>query len=215
MPNPLQSLIPKDPETGPDPNGMRGKMEMMEKARQALKGGAEAAAPVSGAHATPFTGTVSKPLPAPNPKTQYGTRPGEKRIDVGPMVKPLGQMHAGGTVPKTGAYVMREGEKVLTPEQHGNLKNAMSLAQSALSHDQEEPQEPVKTIRAMHIRKAADGSHVIEHHHVDFSHPMEEHTAKDTDELHDHIEQHWGEPNKGEGETPGQAEIQKAIGMEK
>ena len=116
---------------------------------------------------------------------------------------------------------MKEGEKVLTPEQHGHLKSALSLAQTALSHDADK-QEPAKEIKAMHIRKASDGSHVIEHHHVHFSHPMEEHTAKNMDELHDHLEQHWGTPNDGENaseteqdKSPGVAALQKTVGLEK
>ena len=167
---------------------------------------------------------ITSMMPAPvtkEPVTAAPARPEPVRASpvdkmsagVGMGIK--GIMHAGGTIPETGAYLMKAKEHVLTPEAHGKLKAAMGLAHDALSHNAEEPQEPKKMIRAMHTRKAADGSYVIEHHHAHFSHPMEEHTAANTDALHDHIEQHFGEPNDGEGQTPGQAEIQKAIGMEK
>lgn len=50
-------------------------------------------------------------------KASYGSRPGEKRIDVKDMVKPLGSFHKGGKVKKTGAYRLKKGERVLTGKQ--------------------------------------------------------------------------------------------------
>lgn len=210
--NPLKSLIPKDTQGEGMGKELSEKANQVSNARRAINPASEApkAAPIGApAHMTPAQGP-------------FGSQPGEKRIDVTSYQKPLGQMHKGGTVPKTGPYVLKKDEKVLTGDQHGQLKSALSLASSALSHDADEPQEPKKEIKAMHIRKASDGSHVIEHHHVHFSHPMEEHTAKNMDELHDHLEQHWGAPNDGEQESendtdgsPAVAAMQKDLGFKK
>jgi hypothetical protein len=202
--NPLKSLVPKDPDTGPGIGPELGeKARSMNTARQALGTGDAPAAPKA---------PVGAPSPMKPVKGPYGSQPGEKRIDVKDMVKPLGTMHKGGTVQKTGPYVLKAGEKVLSPEQHDHLKSAMSLASSALSHEPEQDSEPKKIIRAMHIRKAADGTHVIEHHHeMSHLHPMEEHTAGSTDELHDHIEQHWGEPNDGEHESENEKDDSPAV----
>ena len=215
--NPLKSMMPKDKEGEGLGKELREKMEMQKAAGDSLKGGATSVGPAP-------TKTLMSTSPQDKTNTQgpYGTGAGEKRIDVSNMTKPLGQMHKGGTIQKTGQYVMKAGEKVLTGDQHAHLKNALSLAQTALSHEPEQDMQPKKVIRAMNIRKASDGSHVIEHHHVDFSHPMEEHTAKNMDELHDHLEQHWGTPNDGEAESesekdesPGVKAAEKAVGLEK
>lgn len=129
-----------------------------------------------------------------------------------------GVMHAGGTIPETGAYLMKAKEHVLTPENHGKLKAAMGLAHDALSHNAEEPQAPKKVVKDMKIRRSANGGHIVTHVHSHFEHPDEEHTTQGTKGLLNHVMQHMTdptEPSDGEGETPGQAEIQKAIGREK
>jgi hypothetical protein len=214
--NPIQSLLPKDPTSTPIGTELNERAKMQQSAVDALK--------PTGAPAP--KGTAMKPVNSPMDKTKsqgpYGSGKGEKRIDVKDMVKPLGQMHDGGTVPKTGPYIMKEGEKVLTQGDHAKLKSAMGLAHSVLADAPDAEVQPPKVIRAMHIRKASDGSHVIEHHHVNFSHPMEEHTAKNMDELHDHLEQHWGEPNDGEHESendedgsPAVVAMQKDLGYKK
>lgn len=51
-------------------------------------------------------------LTPPNPKNQYGTRKGEKRIDTSQMLKPLGSFKKGGKVKKTGLYKLHKGERV-------------------------------------------------------------------------------------------------------
>jgi hypothetical protein len=212
--NPISSLIPKDPNTTPIGTELNERAKMQQSAVDALK--------PTGAPAP--KGTAMRPVNSPMDKTKsqgpYGSGKGEKRIDVKDMVKPLGQMHDGGTVPKTGPYIMKEGEKVLTQGDHAKLKSAMGLAHSVLADAPDAEVQPPKVIRAMHVRKASDGSHVIEHHHVNFSHPMEEHTAKNMDELHDHLEQHWGSPNDGENasesekdESPGVVAASKTVGL--
>lgn len=213
--NPISSLMPKDPNSTPIGTELNERAKMQQAGVDALK-------PTAAPKGTAMRPVGASPVDKVAPKAKFGDRPGEKRINTDEMTKPLGQMHSGGTVPKTGPYVLKEGEKVLTQGQHNHLKNAMGLAHSVLADAPDSEVQPPKVIRAMHIRKASDGSHVIEHHHVSFSHPMEEHTAKNMDELHDHLEQHWGDPNDGEEESesqkdtsPGVAAIQKAVGMEK
>jgi hypothetical protein len=151
-----------------------------------------------------------KALP-PGGKLPSGSTPGNYPMPI------KGIMHDGGEVPKTGAYLMKKGEHVLTPEKKTMMHHAMSLASTALSHpDEKEPEPPKKTIKSMHIRKAG-GGYIIEHHHAaPHLHPMEEHTVKDMDSLHDHLGQHMGEPNESaahEGaESSGVQAMEAAVG---
>lgn len=208
MENPLKRLIPNDAEKGPDPNGLRGKVDMMKEAQKALKGGAEAIGP-----AKPVgPAAPASPVDKTNSQGPYGSGPGEKRIDVKDMTKPLGQMHAGGTVPKTGAYVMKAGEKVLTPEQHGQLHNAMSLAQSALSHDPEPmPPPPAKVGRDFHARRLDDKTfHIRKGHASPMDHPEEESSAPDMKGLIQHLKDHFGEEKQ---ESPGVQAAEETVGL--
>ena len=166
-----------------------------------------------------------KDLP-PGGKLPAGSTPGNYP---GPM-KPLsGVMHEGGVVPKTGAYLMKKGEHVLTPEKKNMMHHAMSLASTALSHpdmDEKEPPMPKKTIKEMRIRKGASGGHVITHvHEMPGMHPDEEHVSPDTDHLVGHVLQHMTEPNEGEmeaengesgmdekNESPATGQMEKAVG---
>jgi hypothetical protein len=154
------------------------------------------------------------PLPA-------GSTPGNYHPVPAPM-KPLsGVMHEGGIIPKTGAYLMKKGEHVLTPEKKHMMQHAMSLASTALSHPDmdKEPPMPKKEIKDMHMRRGANGGFIVKHIHTSMAHPDEEHVHPDMDALHDHMEEHWGEPNQGEGEyeeeakeSPGTQTAEKALG---
>lgn len=165
----------------------------------------------------PVKAPAVSPVDKVNPTGAYGDRPGEKRIDVKDMVKPLGQMKKGGTVPKTGPYIMHKDEKVLTPNQHSSLKNAMGLAASALSH--EEGPEPVQSMPAkvdkeMHVRRLDDKSFHIKHKHEPPHEGMEhdeEYSVPDIKGLKKHMEDHFG---KEEQESPGVEAAEKAVGME-
>jgi hypothetical protein len=68
------------------------------------------------------------PKPKPNPATQYGSRPGEKRIDTSEMTKPLGSFKKGGKVKKTGVYKLHKGERVLNAKQTAKTKAKGGLA---------------------------------------------------------------------------------------
>lgn len=224
--NPLQSMLPKDPEGKGLGNELKARVDMNKAASDALK-------PTGAPVAEPARPLSNEPQDKAKSQGPYGSGAGEKRINVSDWTKPLGgapaspaagapKMHTGGTVPKTGQYTLKAGEKVLTPEQHGNLKHAMGLAHEALSHEPEKDITPPKDIHEMHVRKADNGGFIVKHIHKHFEHPPEEHVHSDMDSLHDHLEQHWGEPNDGEAESEGQKDtspgvtaIQKAVGLEK
>ncbi len=60
--------------------------------------------------------------------------------------------------------------------------------------------KPKKEIKEMHIRKTANGKHIVTHkHHHPEHHPDEEHSMEDMGALHQHMEDHAGTPNEGEG----------------
>jgi hypothetical protein len=210
--NPLKDMLPKDPQ-GP---GMGAELGEKLRMQNEAAGSLHPASPVSG--------------PAPVRKMASwehvsGRKPpaGEKPIDTREMLKPLGSFHAGGTVPKTGPYVMKEGEKVLTPEQHSHLKSAMSLAQSALSHEEPAaPPEPKKVDKEMTVRRLNDKSFHIRHKHEpphDMPAHDEEYSAPDLKGLTKHMEDHFGkepESSKEEAqESPGTEAMEKAVGFEK
>jgi hypothetical protein len=187
--NPLQSLLPKDAEKGPDPNGMQGKIDMMNEAKKALTGGASNIGPEKHVQ-------VGAPSPMKPVKGPYGSQPGEKRIDTKDWTKPLGQMHDGGTVPKTGTYVMKKDEKVLTPEDHGKLKAAMGLAHSVLSKSDDSKPEMPRHLKEMHIKELHTGGfHVTKH---DGMGGMTEHGAPHNDAVVEHFMDHMAHPDEDE-----------------
>lgn len=63
-----------------------------------------------------------------------------------------------------------------------------------------------KEVRKMHITKAHGGYHIVHEHTDPMAHPPEEHVAPDMAALHDHMEQHMGEPNPGEEQADAGAE---------
>jgi hypothetical protein len=221
--NPVRGLM-SDPESKSTPIGteLAEKVKMRQEADKAL-------APTSPLNTLKPVAEPVKAIPAPPAKWEK-VHPGNKAptgreaLDKMNAKYPgLPKMHTGGTVPKTGPYEMKEGEHVLTPEKHEKLKHAMGLAASALSHDpaeEKEPELPKKEVREMHMRKGANGGFIVKHLHVHAHlHPEEEHVHSNMDGVHDHLEQHWGEPNDGEGasenekdESPGVQAAEKALG---
>jgi hypothetical protein len=133
-----------------------------------------------------------------HPKSKYGDRSGEKRIDVSEMTKPLPTYHKGiARVPKTGPANLEEGEAVIpkeaNPMNHGGTYDLVK----GMGKDE----KPKKEISHMVHRKKESG-HVIEHHHTHPDHhPMEEHAMSNMDDVHDHMEEHMGTPNPGEAEA--------------
>jgi len=59
--------------------------------------------------------------------------------------------------------------------------------------------KPKKEIREIRTRKSHDGKLIHTHiHHRPEHHPDEEHVSADMADMHDHMEDHAGEPNAGE-----------------
>lgn len=216
--NPIKSLMPKDPQ-GPGMGKELGeRMRMQKEAGESLK-------PTSTAVQAPGRISAPSPVDKVNPSGGYGSGAGEKRIDVKDMVKPLGQMHQGGKIPKTGAYIMKRDEHVLTPEDHGHLKAAMGLAHSILSHDAEPEKAPEmpKHLREMHIKELHTGGfHVTKHS----GRPGDEHTthgAPDNDSVVGHFMDHMGHPDEDEEAVEagdhdmdgGKMAAEKALGFQK
>ena len=179
----------------------------------------------------PITAPAKPATPSPvdkvNPSGKYGDKPGEMTpAKMNEKYSGLPKMHSGGTVPKTGPYIMKAGEKVLTPEQHGHLKAAMGLAHSVLSHDpDEQDKEPKKVVKEMRIRRSSNGGHIVTHVHTHFEHPDEEHVTGGADHLLNHVMNHMTDPNEGEEEAEagnaqlpepkGAAAIEQAVGYKK
>lgn len=90
-------------------------------------------------------------------------------------------------------------------KEKSKMSAAMSLVEGALAHKEDEfkkEHHPKKHLKEMRVRRGHKGGYVVEHHHqMPDVHPMEEHPMSSTDDLHDHIENHMGEPNPGEAEA--------------
>lgn len=147
------------------------------------------------------TAATSSPTPnvnAPMDKinkgsgAKFGSRPGEKRLDVSEMTKPLAQYHKGTPyVPKTGPAILKKGEAVIKAED--NPMNPENLYDKVPGM----APKPKKELSHMNIRKAK-GGHVVEHH---FTHPadhkMQEHVMTNMADLHKHLDEHMGTPDQG------------------
>ena len=122
----------------------------------------------------------AKPAPAAK---KYGSGPGEKRIDVTDMVKPLGSYEKGTPyVPKTGIYQLHEGEAV-TPKE----KNPMN-AMDAMSKIAGKQAKPEKKIHKITTHKTDDGKLIHTHmHHHSNHHPDETHVSNNIDEAQEHM----------------------------
>ena len=130
-----------------------------------------------------------------HPGAKYGDKPPEKRINVDQYIKPLGSFKTGTDyVPKTGPYQLHEGEKV-TPAKD-NMADIMDMVPGRKA------KTPKKEHVATHITHHKDGSHTAVHKHSHPEHhPDETHALSNMDALHDHLEQHVGQPNSGEAEA--------------
>jgi hypothetical protein len=145
--------------------------------------------------ADPARDTTPSPKDRVAPKARYGARPGEKRIDTKPMTQPLGSFEKGTShVPKTGIYKLHEGEAVIPKDK--NMDSMKDKMMDSLGGEK----KPKKEIKEMIHRKTTNGKHVIVHkHHHPEHHPDEEHAMENMAEVHQHMEDHAGTPNDGEG----------------
>jgi hypothetical protein len=188
MANPLQSMI-KDPQGEGMGKELGESLRMQKEAGDSLK-------KPSGEPAKP----VGAPAPMTPTKGPYGSNPGsgEKRIDTSYPGSPMPKFHQGGTVKKDGPAMLKAGERVLTPEQHGHLKTAMSLAQSALSHEPEKDAPPALPthLREMHIKEMHTGGFHVQKH--DGKGGMTEHVAPHNDSVVGHFMDHMAHPDEDE-----------------
>jgi hypothetical protein len=119
-------------------------------------------------------------------------------------LKALGSMKSGGTVPKTGPYILHEGEKVVPKKQANGMKNeksgkpkedakkeVMKKATAGLGGDKKK-----KHRLHMHIRPVEDGRFTVDHEYRGGQEPMPEsttHAPQDIQELLDHVKRHYSE----------------------
>lgn len=132
-----------------------------------------------------------------SPKARYGARPGEQRLDTDEARRPLGSFEKGTShVPKTGVYKLHEGEAVIPKEKNMDSKMTAKMTDALGGSDK----KPKKEIKTMEHRKTANGKHIVTHkHHHPEHHPDEEHAMENMAQLHQHMEDHAGTPNDGEG----------------
>ena len=133
-----------------------------------------------------------------HPGAKYGDRPGEIRTPVDQFIKPLGSFkHGTDYVPKTGTYELHQGEAV-APKEDNPIADESQFAMIP----GRKAKTPKKEHVATHITHHKDGSHTAVHKHSHPEHhPDETHALSNMDALHDHLEQHVGQPNSGEVEA--------------
>ena len=170
------------PKPMPDPHDLEG----LERKAGQFKDLQDQTAAMAPKPAKPAPATQGTGVDKIHSKQTYGSKPGEKRIDVTDMTKPLGEVssYKNGTdfVPKTGLALLHKGEKV-TPAKD-NMKNIFDKIT-------EGDAKPPKKLKSIHTRKAADGSYIHEHHHhYPEHHKMEEHTSTDDKAMLAHLTEH-------------------------
>ena len=187
--------LSKTSAAAPDSDSARGIDEVNKNVDEYKN--ATAATPTSAG--TPGTATGSSSADRVNPSAHYGAKPGERRPESSPGLRPLpplGSYEKGTShVPKTGIYKLHEGEAVIPKEK--NMDSMKDKMTDALGGSDKKPK---KEIKEMHVRKTANGKHIVTHkHHHPEHHPDEDHAMNDMAELHQHMEDHAGTPNEGEG----------------
>lgn len=152
-------------------NELAAKNDMIKAAR----GEASAPAPKRTPNRGPSEWEKVHPMP-------YGSRPGEKRLDVTEALKPLGSYKSGTPyVPKTGVYKLHEGEAVVPKE-----KNTMNASDAMAGITGKA--KPPKKIHKITTHKSDDGKmiHTHQHHHP-AHHPDETHVSNNMKEATDHM----------------------------
>lgn len=126
--------------------------------------------------------------------------------------------HGTPHVPKTGAYILHEGERVIPKDK--NMAGMKDIMAAAADHMGGEPQEkPKKEIDHVRTRKGKSGGYIHEHHHTHPEHhPMEQHVSADQDAMVGHMIANMGQPNPGEAQAdagqsgvPGEAAAPAAV----
>jgi hypothetical protein len=163
---------------------------------------------VTGAAELPKAPPVQMNVDKVNKNARFGSRPGEKRIPISDMIKPLGSFKKGTDyVPKTGNYKLHEGEKVVPKEE-----NMAGSAFGMVPGNTED--KPKKEIHEIRTRKAKTGGFIHEHHHTrPEHHKMDEHTSADVKGMLSHMNEHMGDGGSlADAAAPAQAAAAPAAG---
>jgi hypothetical protein len=159
--------------------------------------GAASPAPTVGTPATPKpVAPVAEPRNFTNMMPKVGALPGTPampgNLPKSPAWNAMGlpKMHKGGTIPETGPYVMKKGEKVLTPDHQRDLIAAFESVKKALSEPASESDgQPAKELQSMTIKRdKKDPTRFVVSHKSDGK--TEEHST-DGKELAAHVAKHW------------------------
>lgn len=141
----------------------------------------------------------------------YGSRPGEKRLDVSGMTKPLGTAsykHGTDYVPKTAPAMLHKGEAV-TPAKDNPMNPYSKITEG-------DKKTPKKSLKSIHTRKAKDNTYIHEHHHhaphAGMEH-MEEHTSPDMAAMKAHMDEHAPNIQATPPDQTGAQAQEQAIGM--
>lgn len=127
-------------------------------------------------------------------KPEGGVRAKDPMMPMDRTAAPLAVLHKGTDyVPKTGNYRLEQGEAVVPKEKN--------MADDIFAHVPHRGSEskPKKEIKEMVHSKSHNGKHIVVHKHHHPAHPDETHVLNDMAELHQHMEDHAGTPNEGEG----------------
>ena len=146
-----------------------------------------------------------------NSGARYGDRPGEKRIDVKDMVKPLGVpvYDKGGKVKKANlkdgkhqVAILKEGERVLTEKQNKKYEKKGEKVMATPYDMVSAPKKAPKVVHHHEYSKTHNGKHVVTHKHHDPSHKDETHMF---DKFSDAAEHMNANPPQPEPEAPAAA----------
>ena len=147
--------------------------------------------------------TPNDPLPKATPAqmnvdkvnkngAKFGSRPGEKRINVDQFTKPLGSFkHGTDYVPKTGNYKLHEGEAV-TPKEDNPMSDMFAKVPGRT-----ESKSPKKEIKHIITKKTHDGKYHHTHVHHNAAHEDETHISNDVAAMQQHMAAAAGGPPEG------------------
>jgi hypothetical protein len=142
---------------------------------------------------TPKTPAAGTNVDKINKNAKYGDRPGEKRLNVSDMTKPLASFKKGTTsVPKTGPAIVHKGEAVIPAKENSMSDGLYDKVPGMPAH------KPKKEIDHIRTSKAKSGGYIHEHHHTaPEHHPKETHVSATKKDMLAHMAQHMGDPETG------------------
>lgn len=162
----------------------------------------------SSAHGTGTMVDLPKPKPAPSGPSlaEAAAAAKAKKVAASDKDKPKkvyttddlkSYKHGTDYVPKTGPANLHQGEAVLTKEEAKDYRaakkeNSMKNPYEMITKGDKKPAKEIKHIIS---HKTHDGKiiHTHVHHHPEH-HPNEEHVSTSMDDLHGHMDNHFGNP---------------------